>query len=190
LKVINTGTIDRYAVRWGREPMTHGGRRFTHPRLPLGKAHVNGRRLAMYESPKVVVAKMAKQCEAYFDEQGEFAALNTNCIYAPKTGVPLSFIAGFCNSQLFMFFYTQFFGALRMSGGYFQFQAPQLRVIPFKTPTKDLQTRISTLVKKISEAKADDPDADTGRWEQEIEDLLYRLYDVKEEDAKAIAVSA
>ncbi len=189
LKVINTGTIDRYAVRWGREPLTHGGRRFVRPHLPLGKAQVNERRSDMYGSPKVVLAKMAKQCEAYFDEQGEFAALNTNCIYSPKTGVPLSFIAGFCNSQLFMFFYSQFFGALRMSGGYFQFQSPQLRVIPFKPPTKDVQNRTSTLVKKISEAKADDPDADTARWEQEIEDLLHKLYEVTDADAKSIAMS-
>ncbi len=29
-----------------------------------------------------------------------------------------------------MFLYWQLFGGLRMSGGYYQFQAPQLRVIP------------------------------------------------------------
>ena len=34
-------------------------------------------------------------------------------------------------------FYEQLFGALRMSGGYYQFQAPQLRVMPVPQVTAD-----------------------------------------------------
>jgi hypothetical protein len=44
--------------------------------------------------------------------------------YHPSGNLTLEYICAFCNSKVFMFIYEQFFGALRMSGGYFQFQAP------------------------------------------------------------------
>ena len=79
----------------------------------------------------VSFAKMAKECEALLDLDGEYASINTNCFYSPNSETELEFVGAFCNSKLFMFIYDLFFGALRMSGGYYQFQAPQLRVIPF-----------------------------------------------------------
>ncbi len=186
LKVINTGTIDRYASLWGIAQLTHGGRRFKEPYLPLAAAEVNRRRQDMYKSSKLIFAKMAKGCEAFFDQGGEFASLNTNCLYSPKDGASLTFLAGFCNSKMFMFFYSQFFGALRMSGGYFQFQAPQLRVIPFKAPSKETETKVSKLVERIVAAKAKDSQADTTPWEKGIDELLYRLYGVAEDEIEVV----
>jgi len=136
LKIINTGTIDRYRSLWGKEPMTNAGEKFLKPYISLSKAKVNERRQRMYKSPKVLFAKMARTCEAYLDGAGEFASVNTNCFYEPKS-VTLHYVTAFCNSKLFMFLYDQFFGALRMGGGYYQFQAPQLRVMPVRNPPVD-----------------------------------------------------
>lgn len=129
-KVINTGTIEPYIALWGNAEMTHAGQKFMTPFLPLKKAKVNQRRIEMYNSSKVVFAKMAKSCEAVIDLNAEFASLNTNCFYNPKNDISIEYIGAISNSKLFMFVYDLFFGALRMSGGYYQFQAPQLRVIP------------------------------------------------------------
>ena len=51
---------------------------------------------------------------------------------APGEGLNfgVAFLAAYCNSKLFIFLYDQFFRALRMAGGYYQFQSPQLRVMP------------------------------------------------------------
>lgn len=149
LKVINTGTIDPYLSLWGRVPMTNAGKRFLHPYLSLSRAEVTQRRRRMYQGPKVIFAKMAKDCEAYPDFAGEYASLNTNCFYDPVEGVSLHYVTAVCNSKVFMFFYNQFFGALRMSGGYYQFQAPQLRVIPFKKIPAPDQTLFVTLVEYV-----------------------------------------
>ena len=87
---------------------------------------------------------MAKTCEATLDQNGEYASLNTNCLYRPTDDLTLEYICAFCNSKLFMFIYEQFFGALRMSGGYFQFQSPQLRVMPIKViPPKEQKPFVS-----------------------------------------------
>ena len=102
LKLVNTGTIERFFTLWGLEELTHAGKKFLTPYLPLDRAGVNDRRRQLYSVPKLIYAKMAKTCEAFFDRGGEFASLNTNCLFEVKDGVSLGFIAGYCNSKLFM----------------------------------------------------------------------------------------
>lgn len=185
-KLVNTGTIEPFTSLWGIEELTHAGEKFLTPYLPLDSAGVNERRRQLYGAPKLIFAKMAKFCEAVFDRNGEFASLNTNCIYGPKDGVSLGFLAGYCNSRMFMFFYEQFFGALRMSGGYYQFQAPQLRVVPFRKPDKSTEQKVSALVDRILAAKQRDAEADTSALEREIDELVYALYGLTPEEIKIV----
>ena len=86
-----------------------------------------------------------------------------------------------------MFFYEQFFGALRMSGGYYQFQAPQLRVIPTKYPTdKSMLFRFEKLVDQILSAKTNDPHANTVDLEGAIDQLFYQLYGLTPEEIAVV----
>ena len=136
----------------------------------------------MYMSPKIVFAKMAKECEALLDLDGEYASINTNCFYSPNSETELEFVGAFCNSKLFMFIYELFFKALRMSGGYYQFQAPQLRVIPLKEISKPKQRPFVELVRKIVMTKKRDPNADTSTLECQIDQMVYKLYDLTPEE--------
>ena len=182
LKVVNTGTIERFVTLWGSKELTHAGEKFLTPYLPLGRASVNDRRRQLYGTPKLIFAKMARTCEAFFDREGEFASLNTNCLFEPKNGVSLGFLAGYCNSTLFMFFYDLFFGALRMSGGYYQFQAPQLRVMPIKMPDSATDRRVCRLVDRIVSAKQSNSEADVSALEWGLDELVYALYGLTEEE--------
>jgi hypothetical protein len=181
VKLVNTGTIDRYRTLWGIRPLTHNGRRLLTPHLALKSDAISERRRVMYKSPKILFSKMAAECEAYPDLLGEYASINTNCFYRPKSGVSLEFVTAICNSRLFMFLYEQFFGALRMSGGYFQFQAPQLRVMLLKISGIEQQECVR-LVKRILAAKITDPQADTSKLEAEIDCLVYKLYGLTQEE--------
>ncbi len=185
-KLVNTGTIERFFTLWGVAKLTHAGEKYLTPYLPFDLAGVSERRRQLYSSPKLIFAKMAKTCEAFFDREGEYASLNTNFLYGVKDGVSIEFCAGYCNSKLFMFFYDQFFGALRMSGGYFQFQAPQLRVMPFKMPDKASDKKCSALVDRILAAKARDASADVSALEREIDELVYALYGLTPEEIQLV----
>jgi hypothetical protein len=140
----------------------------------------------MYKSPKVVFAKMAKSCEAMIDLTGEYASLNTNCFHNPQGSVSLKFIGGVCNSRMFMFLYDLLFGALRMSGGYYQFQAPQLRVIPIAEADARQQGEVERLVDRILNAKRGNPLANTCALEHEIDDIVYRLYDLADTEIAVV----
>lgn len=189
LRLVNTGTIERFVSLWGIEKLTHKGNRFLTPYLPMGRAGVSARLRELYGAPKLVFAKMAKRCEALFDREGKYASLNTNCLYSMRDGTSLDFVAGYCNSRLFMFIYDQFFGALRMSGGYYQFQAPQLRVIPYKKPDRVTERAVSGLVDQILVAKHRDPGVDTTHLEGEIDRLLYKLYGLTPAEIKLVEES-
>jgi hypothetical protein len=84
----------------------------------------------MTSKSKIIFAKMAKRTEAYLDERGEFASANTNFAY--NSDYNLHYLLSVLNSNLMSVLYSGFFGALIMSGSYFQFQAPQLRVLPIR----------------------------------------------------------
>ena len=103
-------------------------------------------------APKVIFAKLGRRCEAFLDERGGYAALNANCAYAPSGPTSLEFLVGYVHTSLFHFFYEQFFGALRMSGGYLQFQAPQLRCIPVAGGAADDQV-VTAAVSRLLNSK-------------------------------------
>ena len=104
----------------------------------------------MYESPKIIVAKLGLRLEAFLDAKGKFASINTNCIHSPKKDYSLEYIVGILNSKIISFVYSEFFSGLRMGGGYFQFQAPQLRVLPITKVEKGEEKILEQLVNKMS----------------------------------------
>lgn len=120
MPIIDTGTIDRFDTSWG---VLDG-----EPVLFLDSKVVPERRIDQYRRPKLIFAKLALRIEAMCDTIGEFASRNTNFAFAE--GHPIEYYAAVCNSSLLSWVYKQFFGALAMSGGYLQFQAPQLRLLP------------------------------------------------------------
>ena len=142
-RFINTGLIDRYDSLWGIESLTHKGRVMLEPYLDLSSQVVTADRKAQYAKSKIIFAKMAKRVEAFLDKDGEYASANTNFAYDSQ--YDLYYVLAILNSDLMSVLYGAYFGALIMSGGYFQFQAPQLRVLPirqvsFDTPSVEQET--------------------------------------------------
>jgi hypothetical protein len=127
-KFVNTGLIDRYVATWGIDPLTHKGVSILTPFLDESSAAVSDERKRQYASPKIIVAKMSRRLEAMLDVQGEYASANTNFVYGDDTDI--GFLTAILNSRAMAVLYEGYFGALRMSGGYLQIQAPQLRVLP------------------------------------------------------------
>lgn len=148
MKYVNTGLIDRYTILWGEIPLTHKRKSFINPYLQLGSSLVPKERVKQYRNPKIIFAKIAKRIEACLDQVGEYASANTNFVYDSPYG--LRYLLAILNSQLINRIYEGYFGALRMSGGYFQFQAPQLKVLPirrifFTTPNAERERQVEKL---------------------------------------------
>ncbi len=157
-KFLNTGLINRFGNTWGIQPLVHKGHTFRTPYIDLAHDVVSDNRRAQYEKPKIIFAKIAKRIEAYLDRGGTFASANTNFVYDSE--FDLGYLLAILNSRLMSTLYQGYFGALIMSGGYFQFQAPQLRVLPirkidFTTPTVERKKKAEILEAMYADCRVD-----------------------------------
>ncbi|MBL7681754.1 MAG: Eco57I restriction-modification methylase domain-containing protein [Flavipsychrobacter sp.] len=134
LKLVNTGTIDSYLPLWGKEKLTDKGETYLMPYLREDIKRVSQQRLKLYRSPKIIVAKIALKLEAFYDKNGEYASINTNCIHSFKKGFRPEYVAVWVNSKLFHFVFSCFFDGLRMAGGYLLYSAPNLKSTFIKKP--------------------------------------------------------
>jgi type I restriction-modification system DNA methylase subunit len=126
-KLINTGTIDPYCTTWGFSELTDKGRKLLKPYLPKDSDTISQNRHSLYLSPKIIIAKIGLKCEAFYDNSGEYASINTNCIHSFTDDFLPEYIQCWINSKLYNYMFECFFDGLRMSGGYLLFSAPNLR---------------------------------------------------------------
>lgn len=172
LKLINTGTIDPYCNFWGNRNLTDKGAQFLYPMLPNNAKILGTNRYNLYNNPKIIIAKMSLCLEGFFDEKGEYASINTNCLHCITIN-PLK-LMGWIHSKLFHYIYECYFEGLRMAGNYLPFTAPYLSCMCVPLDIDSLE--IEDLVNSILFAKHSISDADTSMLEQQIDLLVYRLY--------------
>ena len=73
-----------------------------------------------------------------------------------------------------------------MSGGYLNIGTRELENFPIPAATKSQQQEIITLVDQILEAKKTDPSADTSSIESKIDQLVYKLYSLTDDEIKIV----
>lgn len=180
IRLINTGTIDPYVSLWGRKALVDKGCKYYQPRI-LNEVSILGvNRANMYNSSKIIIAKMASKVEGFFDQDGNYASINTNCLHRLKVDPKL--VLAWIHSKVFNFVYEVFFDGLRMAGGYMPYSAPYLSCMYYPKFRCDQQLPIITLINQILATKKSDPFADTTAEEHKIDRLVYDLYGLTEDE--------
>ena len=185
-KLVNTGTIDKYSTSWGKSYLIDQKRQYLKPYLPKSEAELGKNRFELYSNPKIIFAKIAITPEAFYDEKGEYASINTNCIHSFSVDYIPEYILGWVNSKLFQYIFECFFDGLKMSGGYLLYSAPNLLNTYIKRATILEQKTISGIVKQVVKAKKQKNTVNTCNLEKKIDHLVYQLYDLTEEEIKII----
>ena len=135
------------------------------------------------EKEKIIYPNMTKFLPFVYDDKKIYP--NPKCYIL--TGSKLKYLLGVFNSNLCGYWIKA--NCPELQGGTREIQA---RVFlnftpPPITPSNEpIVKQIEVLVDKILEAKKKNPEADTGEWEKEIDELVYRLYDLTEEEIKII----
>ena len=144
-KILNTGTIDPNQSLWGEKPLRHAGNVLSHPRLSSRVISENRNR--QYTNKKILVAKLAKNCEPFFDENGEYGGLNINSVEENSDNYNLEFAFAYMLTDIYTLIYEILFGALKMQGGFLQFQAPQLRAMLIPETDSDFRKKVKEIVR-------------------------------------------
>jgi type I restriction-modification system DNA methylase subunit len=126
-KLINTGTIDPYFTTWGFDFLTDKGKKFINPYLSKNNEIISKNRIKLYSSNKIIISKIGLQCEAFYDKDGEYSSINTNCIHSFEDEFKPEYVLCWLNSRLYNYLFECFFDGLRMSGGYLLYSAPNLK---------------------------------------------------------------
>lgn len=156
-KIINTGTIDPYVPLWGLRRFKDKGREQMEPYLDIHDGKISSARRALYQAPKIIIAKIGLMCESVYDADGEYASINTNCIHTFTDSYRPEYVHGWLGSTLYNYVFECLFDGLRMNGGYLLYSAPNLRATPIPMAKDEDQQIIADkaqLVAKKSEELA------------------------------------
>ncbi|HPZ75252.1 MAG TPA: TaqI-like C-terminal specificity domain-containing protein, partial [Candidatus Pacearchaeota archaeon] len=93
----------------------------------------------------------------------------------------VKFLQGILNSQCILWYYDSIKTKLGEKGGRFYiYDFLNLPIPPITSTTEPIVSRIELLVDNILAAKKENHAADTHEWEKEIDELVYKLYDLTE----------
>jgi len=101
----------------------------------------------------------------------------------PKPDVSPLFLLAVLNSQVAFWYIRK--TSTQMRGGWYSFESRYIKNIPIPHPVENLK-KIEALVTQILDQKRDNWAADTIELEREIDELVYRLYELTEEEVAII----
>ena len=131
--------------------------------------------LGEFQQPKIVYPDIARGPEFAFDDTGYFLG---NTLYLLPTRE--MWLLGLLNSKTVFWFFTRISTQIR--GGFVRFIAQYVSQIPIPAIQPTQQVLISEVVNDIRAIMHTDPDADVSELENEIDQIVYLLYDLTPEE--------
>ncbi len=133
-----------------------------------------------FKRPKIVVPAITNTVHYAFDSSGHFSNDKTSICVSDKA----KFLLGILNSSVGWWFIRQI--AATKQGGFYEFKPMYVSQIPIPAATLAQQTEIEKRVEKILALKKETPDADVSALETEIDQLVYKLYGLTDEEVKIV----
>lgn len=171
-KLLYGGDISKYNIVWSGEYLKYG--EWLHRPRPS----------YIYDNEKILVQRIrnpqlktrlvcAIDSMRYINGTGCSNILLKDDVNKPS----LKFLLSLLNSNLINYWFCYYFIDVNI-------KPEQLRKIPIKQP--DSEKEFELIIDKIQMAKAANPKADTSALEKQIDEMVYKLYDLTEEEIKII----
>jgi len=151
---------------------------------------------------KILIAEDALRITCTIDEERRIPQGRVYFGVLVNDDVSLKYIISLLNSKLLSFIYKMLFGGMHMGGGYLRYRTEFLEQLPIQKTSKDKQNRfeekvdkITSLIKSLKEMgdkKTDERiriEEEIKRTDAEIDELVYQLYGITEEEKKIIEES-
>jgi hypothetical protein len=139
----------------------------------------------LLKNPKIVYRQTSNKL---------IGALDTDKLYTDKTihlivnkegfKFDLKYVLALFNSKLLNYFFQSF--KEEDGRAFAQVKTVDIKNLPFKVVDKEKQDNFINLVGKILTVKKSDPKADTTALEKAIDQLVYQLYGLTEEEIKIV----
>ena len=177
--------VKNYLIEFGKERLEQSGKTLadgTKSRKKTGNKWFETQdQIAYYpnfEKEKIVYPETTQGAYFFFDDKQYY--LDKTCFMI--TGSDLKILVGLLSSALLTFAYKHIYSGTVLGKKGYQYNKHAFEKLPvIKIPISEQQPFI-TLVDQILAAKAADPAADTSNLENEIDRLVYGLYDLTDDE--------
>ena len=188
-RMINTGTIGRYASRWAVKPMTYLKAKYSMPvvdRAAFAKAFPNS--YGAKAGLKKIILKGLNLLDASLDLDGTVVPGKTTLILPSDDAAALKYAAAILHCPLAIFYIKSRYGSSSYNGG-INFSKGMINALPIPTnPSQKMQ--IVDLVDQILNRRVVDPIADIRDLEEKINAKLYALYKLTDADIELVEMGA
>ena len=177
-----SGNIDRY--QYNNTDVRYMKAKY-HKAFIRKDCDVANSKLKMWMSPKIVIAGMTKVIEATYVDTPLALGVGVYAITVFNNFSPY-YITGLLNSKYTSFYLRSKFKDKHLAGGYLAINKSTIEQLPFVEADAATQGLISSNAKKITQLKKNNPDADTSLLDREIDRLVYKLYNLTDEEIAVI----
>ncbi|VEG62540.1 type II restriction-modification enzyme [Campylobacter jejuni subsp. doylei] len=139
-----------------------------------------------FEREKIVYSEIVRKPQFYLDTKLNFYAEATSFIL---TGENLKYLIAFLNNDFVAFIFKTFYAGGNLGENGFRYKKAFLEKLPIpkiNSKNQKLANELINLVDDILKAKEQDKNANTQGLENKINSLVYKLYNLTEEEIKII----
>ncbi|ECL3415247.1 TPA: Eco57I restriction-modification methylase domain-containing protein [Campylobacter jejuni] len=139
-----------------------------------------------FEREKIVYSEIVRKPQFYLDTKLNFYAEATSFIL---TGENLKYLIAFLNNDFVAFIFKTFYAGGNLGENGFRYKKAFLEKLPMpkiNSKNQKLADELINLVDEILKAKEQDKNANTQELENKINSLVYKLYNLTEEEIKII----
>ncbi|PKP53599.1 MAG: type II restriction endonuclease [Bacteroidetes bacterium HGW-Bacteroidetes-1] len=133
-----------------------------------------------FEKEKIIWGEISDKPKFAFDDSNFFAEATTFLM----TGEKLKFLLAILNSKVSEWYFNLIGTTTGM--GTNRWKKYKIEVLPIKVPSEEQEREIEILVNEILAIKKQNPAADTTDLEHQIDQMVYALYDLTEDEIKII----
>jgi adenine-specific DNA-methyltransferase len=138
-----------------------------------------------FESEKIIYSEIVREPQFYLDRD-KFYVEATNFLL---TGNNLRYLCGLLNSEPVTFFFKKYYAGGGLGDEGYRYKKAFLENLPIPPITSSNESivhQIESLVDKILESKKQNPNADIKELENQIDQLVYQLYNLTPDEIKII----
>ncbi|EPD9804478.1 class I SAM-dependent DNA methyltransferase [Campylobacter coli] len=139
-----------------------------------------------FEMEKIVYSEIVRKPQFYLDTKLNFYAEATSFIL---TGENLKYLIAFLNNDFVAFIFKTFYAGGNLGENGFRYKKAFLEKLPIpkiNSKNQKLADELINLVDEILKAKEQDKNANTQELENKINSIVYKLYNLTEEEIKII----
>lgn len=188
-RMINTGTIGRYASRWAVKPMTYLKAKYRMPvvdRADFTKTFPNS--YGAKAGLKKIILKGLNLLDASLDLDGTVIPGKTTLVLPSDDAATLKYAAAILHCPLAIFYIKSRYGSSSYNGG-INFSKEMINSLPIPT-NPGQKKQIVDLVDQILNRRAIDSMADIHDLEEKINAKLYALYRLTDADIELVEMVA